>query len=94
MTQPRAVRLLDLGRAAYGDVHRLQKTLHAAVAIATVNSSARAMVGFLVVGISIFLKAMVPKSGLGAAWPAVTRLTTSDCHGLGISLEAAHARSV
>ncbi len=32
MTQPRAVRLLDLGRAAYGDVHRLQKTLHAAVA--------------------------------------------------------------
>jgi lipoyl(octanoyl) transferase len=27
-----AVRLLDLGRAPYGDVHRLQKTLHTAVA--------------------------------------------------------------
>jgi lipoate-protein ligase B len=26
------VRLIDLGRAAYGDVHRLQQTLHAAVA--------------------------------------------------------------
>jgi lipoate-protein ligase B len=30
--QPRPVRLLDLGRAPYGDVYELQKTLHAAVA--------------------------------------------------------------
>lgn len=29
---PRAVRLLDLGRAAYGAVHELQRTVHAAVA--------------------------------------------------------------
>jgi len=29
---PRAVRLIELGRQPYGDVHRLQKTLHAAVA--------------------------------------------------------------
>ena len=32
MAEPRPVRLLDLGRAPYGDVHRLQKSLHAAVA--------------------------------------------------------------
>jgi lipoate-protein ligase B len=31
---PRPVRLIDLGRAAYGDVYRLQRTLHAAVAAA------------------------------------------------------------
>jgi lipoate-protein ligase B len=30
--EPRAVRLLDLGRAPYAEVHLLQKTLHAAVA--------------------------------------------------------------
>jgi lipoyl(octanoyl) transferase len=35
VAEPRAVRLVDLGRAAYGDVHRLQRTLHAAVAAAT-----------------------------------------------------------
>ncbi len=32
MTEPRAVRLLDLGRAPYRAVHRLQRTVHAAVA--------------------------------------------------------------
>jgi lipoate-protein ligase B len=32
MAEPRAVRLLDLGRAPYGGVHELQKTLHASVA--------------------------------------------------------------
>jgi lipoate-protein ligase B len=32
VAEPRSVRLLDLGRAPYGDVHRLQRSLHAAVA--------------------------------------------------------------
>lgn len=32
MAEPRAVRLLDLGRARYADVHQLQRVLHAAVA--------------------------------------------------------------
>jgi lipoyl(octanoyl) transferase len=32
MSEARAVRLVDLGRASYGDVHQLQKTLHAGVA--------------------------------------------------------------